>query len=75
MPIEDLRKLYTSASNIAHVSVTKQEESTTSEEEESSDDDDGGYQRLLIAEHPTLSKSTRSNNRIAHHVLHLSLFR
>ncbi|CAF1093857.1 unnamed protein product [Adineta ricciae] len=54
IPIEDLRKLYTSSSNIANVSTSKQEEESSSEEEDDSSDqeEDSGYQRLLIAEHP-----------------------
>lgn len=56
MPIEDLRKLYTTASNIVNVPTPKQEEIGTSSED-STDQEDNGYQRLLIVEHPTMSES------------------
>ena len=56
MPIEDLRKLYTTSSNIANIPASKQEELSTSDEDSSDEEEDSGYQRLLIAEHPTLSK-------------------
>lgn len=55
MPIEDLRKLYTSSTSITHVPTPKQEEISTSDEDSSDDEEDSGYQRLLIAEHPNLS--------------------
>ena len=40
------------------MSTSKQEEASSSEEEEDSSDqeEDSGYQRLLIAEHPNMSK-------------------
>ncbi|CAF4270407.1 unnamed protein product [Adineta steineri] len=57
MPIEDLRKLYTNSSNVANVSVTKQAELSTSEEDTSDEEEDSGYQRLLIAEHPSLNEN------------------
>ncbi|CAF0828146.1 unnamed protein product [Adineta steineri] len=57
MPIEDLRKLYTNSSNVANVSVTKQTELSTSEEDTSDEEEDSGYQRLLIAEHPSLNEN------------------
>jgi hypothetical protein len=56
MPIEDLRKLYTSSTSITNIQTSKQEEISTSEEDSSDQEDDSGYQRLLIAEHPSLSK-------------------
>jgi len=56
MPIEDLRQLYTSSSNMTHRPASKQEELSTSEEDSSDEEEDSGYQRLLIAEHPNLSK-------------------
>lgn len=55
MPIEDLRKLYTTTTNISNIPTTKQEDISTSEEDSSDQEDDSGYQRLLIAEHPNLS--------------------
>ena len=58
MPIEDLRKLYTSSTSITNIPTPKQEEEddmSTSEEDSSDQEDDSGYQRLLIAEHPILS--------------------
>ena len=59
MPIEDLRKLYTSSTSITNVPTPKQEDTSSSDEDSSDDDDDDddddGYQRLLIAEHPQTS--------------------
>ena len=57
MPIEDLRKLYTSSTSITNVPTPKREEISTSEDDSSDDEEDSGYQRLLIAEHPNLSKN------------------
>jgi len=62
MPIEDLRKLYTSSTNIPNISTSKQEEISTSEEDSSDQEEDSGYQRLLIAENPTLSKEKKTND-------------
>ena len=62
MPIEDLRKLYTTSTSITNVPTPKQEEEMSSSEEDTSDEDedgDSGYQRLLIVEHPTSSKDKR----------------
>jgi hypothetical protein len=60
MPIEDLRKLYTSSSNIVNIPVSKQEEISTSEEDSSDQEEDSGYQRLLIAENASLSTSKKN---------------
>jgi hypothetical protein len=59
MPIEDLRKLYTSSSHMTNIPVSKQEEISTSDEDSSEQEEDSGYHRLLIAEHPPLSKKTK----------------
>ncbi len=67
MPIEDLRKLYTSPTHITNIPTSKQEEEeeeeeeelSTSEEDSSDQEDDSGYQRLLIAEHPSLSSTKK----------------
>ena len=67
MPIEDLRKLYTTSVSIPNAPTPKleeeedEEEISTSEGDSSDDDGDSGYQRLLIAEHPTSSKKNRIN--------------
>ncbi|CAF5190761.1 unnamed protein product, partial [Rotaria magnacalcarata] len=57
MPIEDLRKLYTSSSHIANVPTPKQEETSASSEDSTDQEDDSGYQRLLIAEHPVMNEN------------------
>ncbi|CAF3325753.1 unnamed protein product [Rotaria socialis] len=57
MPIEDLRKLYTSSSNIANMPTPKQEETSTSSEDSTDQEDGSGYQRLLIAEHPAMNEN------------------
>ncbi|CAF0971082.1 unnamed protein product [Rotaria sordida] len=57
MPIEDLRKLYTSSSNIANIPTSKQEEISTSSEDSTDQEEDSGYQRLLIAEQPTSNEN------------------
>jgi hypothetical protein len=56
MPIEDLRKLYTSTTSISNIPASKQEEMSTSEEDSSDQEEDSSFQRLLIAEHQTSSK-------------------
>ena len=63
MPIEDLRKLYTTSSNIVNIPVSTQEEISTSEDDSSDQEDDsGGYQRLLIAENASLSTYNKQQN-------------
>ncbi|CAF0744591.1 unnamed protein product [Rotaria sp. Silwood1] len=57
MPIEDLRKLYTSSSNIANIPTSKQEEISTSSDDSTDQEEDSGYQRLLIAEHPNSNEN------------------
>lgn len=61
MPIEDLRKLYTTSTSIINVPSPKLEEGEreiSTSEKDSSDDDDSDYRRLLIAENPNPSKQT-----------------
>ena len=55
MPIEDLRKLYTSSSNMVCLTASKQEEISTSSDDSADREENHGYQRLLIVERPTLS--------------------
>ena len=62
MPIEDLRKLYSSASNIAHVPGSKSEDNESSDDESTDEEEDSGFQRLLIVEHPTMRKYFHSSN-------------
>jgi len=59
MPIEDLRKLYTTTTSISNIPASKQEEEemSTSEEDSSDEEEDSSYQRLLIAEHPTSNEN------------------
>ena len=55
MPVEDLRKLYNPSSAMTNLPISKQDE-VDSSDEDSSEQEGSGYQRLLIAEHPSMSE-------------------